>query len=52
VRQHQEQLQAGSGVSPEERTRLKGLEAENATLRMVRDLLKRTPAFGVNEPPQ
>lgn len=52
VRQHQEREQAGSGVSPDERARLKELEAENAKLRMERDLLKRTVAFWVKESPQ
>ena len=52
VRQYQEQQQAGSGVSPDERARLKELEAENAKLRMERDLLKRTVAFWVKESPQ
>jgi transposase len=52
VRQHQEQQQTGSAVSPDERARLKELEAENAKLRMERDLLKRTVAFWVKESPQ
>jgi transposase len=52
VRRHQEQLQAGSSVSPDERARLKELEAENARLRVERDLLKRTVAFWVKESPQ
>jgi transposase len=52
VRQHQEQQQAGSAVSPDERARLKELEAENAKLRMERELLKRTVAFWVKESPQ
>jgi transposase len=34
VRQHQERERAGSGVSPDERARLKELEAENAELRL------------------
>jgi transposase len=33
VRRHQEQQQAGSGLGPDERARLKELEAENARLR-------------------
>ena len=52
VRHHQERQQAGSDVSPDERARLKELEAENAKLRMERDLLKRTVAFWVKESPQ
>ena len=49
VRRHQERQQAGSDASPDERARLKELEAENAKLRMERDLLKRTVAFWVKE---
>ena len=45
VRRHQERQQAGSDLSSDERARLKQLEAENAKLRMERDLLKRTVAF-------
>ncbi len=52
VRRQQERQQAGSDVSPDERARLKELEAENAKLRMERDLLKRTVAFWVKESPQ
>jgi transposase len=52
VRRHQERQQAGSDVSPDERARLKELEAENAKLRVERDLLKRTVAFWVKESPQ
>jgi transposase len=37
------------GLTSEERTRLRGLERENARLRMERDLLKRTVAFWVKE---
>jgi transposase len=37
------------GLTTEERTRLRQLEAENAKLRMERDLLKRTVAFWVKE---
>jgi transposase len=37
------------GLSSEERARLRQLEAENAKLRMERDLLKRTVAFWVKE---
>jgi len=52
VRIHQERQQAGSDVSPDERARLNQLEADNAKLRMERDLLKRTVAFWVKESPQ
>ena len=52
VRRHQERQQAGSDVRPDERARLKQLEAENAKLRVERDLLKRTVAFWVKESPQ
>ena len=52
VRRHQEQQEAGSGLVPDERARLKELEAENARLRVERDLLKRTVAFWVKESPQ
>jgi len=52
VRRHQERQQVGSDVRPDERARLKELEAENAKLRMERDLLKRTVAFWVKESPQ
>jgi transposase len=37
------------GLTSEDRTRLRELEAENARLRMERDLLKRTVAFWVKE---
>ena len=37
------------GLSSDERARLSRLEAENARLRMERDLLKRTVAFWVTE---
>ena len=37
------------GLTTEERARLGRLEAENARLRMERDLLKRTVAFWVKE---
>jgi transposase len=37
------------GLTTEERTRLRQLEAENTKLRMERDLLKRTVAFWVKE---
>jgi transposase len=39
-------------VRADERARLKELEAENAKLRMERELLKRTVAFWVKESPQ
>ena len=52
VRRHQERQQAGSDVSPDERARLKELDAENAKLRMERDPLTRTVAFWVKESPQ
>ena len=51
-RRHQERQQAGDDVSLDERARLKELEADNAKLRMERDLLKRTVAFWVKESPQ
>ena len=37
------------GLTTQERERLRQLEAENAKLRMERDLLKRTVAFWVKE---
>jgi transposase len=37
------------GLTTEERARLRQLQAENAKLRMERDLLKRTVAFWVKE---
>ncbi len=37
------------GLSSEDRARMRELEAENAKLRMERDLLKRTVAFWVKE---
>ena len=37
------------GLTSEERERLRQLEAENAKLRMERELLKRTVAFWVSE---
>lgn len=39
----------GQGLDADERARLAELEAENAQLRMERDLLKRTTAFWVKE---
>lgn len=52
VRRHREEQAAGNGISPDERARLKELEADNARLRVERDLLKRTVAFWVKESPQ
>ena len=40
VRRRRKEQAAGSGVSPDERARLKELESEKANLRMERDLLK------------
>jgi transposase len=40
------------GVTPNERAELTGLRAENAQLRMERDLLKRSMAFWVKESTQ
>ncbi len=37
------------GLTSDERARLRDLEADNARLRMERDLLKRTVAFWVKE---
>jgi transposase len=52
VRRHQDEQAAGNGISPDERARLQELEADNAKLRMERELLKRTVAFWVKESPQ
>lgn len=52
VHRHREQQADGTAISPDERARLKQLEADNARLRMERDLLKRTVAFWVKESPQ
>jgi transposase len=49
VRQAQVDRGEREGLSSEDRARLRELEAENATLRMERDLLKRTVAFWVKE---
>ena len=47
----QERIDRGEreGLTSNERARLSRLEAENARLRMERDLLKRTVAFWVKE---
>jgi transposase len=52
VRSRQDEQAEDDGISADERARLKELEAENAKLRMERDLLKRTVAFWVKESPQ
>ena len=52
VRRHQDEQATAGRVSSDERARLKQLEAENAKLRVERDLLKRTVAFWVKESPQ
>ena len=49
VRKADEQDDERKGLSADERARLEELEAENAELRMERDLLKRTVAFWVKE---
>ena len=49
VRQAEEAEREGQGLTGEDRARLKKLEAENAALRVERDLLKRTVAFWVKE---
>jgi transposase len=49
VRQDRIDRGEAEGLTTEERTRLRQLEAENARLRMERDLLKRTVAFWVKE---
>jgi transposase len=49
VRQAQIDRGEREGLSSEDRARLRELEAENAKLRMERDLLKRTVAFWVKE---
>jgi transposase-like protein len=49
VRQADEADGDGQGLTGDERARLKALEAENASLRVERDLLKRTVAFWVKE---
>jgi transposase len=52
VRQRQVDEGEREGLTSDERARLKELEADNAKLRMERDLLKRTVAFWVKESPQ
>ena len=49
VRQDRVDRGKAEGLTTEERTRLRQLEAENARLRMERALLKRTVAFWVKE---
>ena len=49
VRQDRIDRGEAEGLTTEERARLGRLEAENARLRMERDLLKRTVAFWVKE---
>jgi transposase len=49
VRQDRIDRGEAEGLTTEERARLRQLEAENAKLRMERDLLKRTVAFWVKE---
>jgi transposase len=49
VRQDRIDRGEAEGLTSEERARLRQLEAENAKLRMERDLLKRTVAFWVKE---
>jgi transposase len=49
VRQDRIDRGEAEGLTIEERARLRQLEAENARLRMERDLLKRTVAFWVKE---
>jgi transposase len=49
VRQDRIDRGEAEGLTTEERTRLRQLEAENTKLRMERDLLKRTVAFWVKE---
>jgi transposase len=49
VRQDRIDRGEAEGLTSDERARLSRLEAENARLRMERDLLKRTVAFWVTE---
>lgn len=51
VRAAREQQRDGQALTRDERARLRELEAENADLRMERELLKRTVAFWVKESP-
>jgi len=49
VRQDRIDRGEAEGLTTEEQARLRALEAENAKLRMERELLKRTVAFWVKE---
>ena len=49
VRQDRIDRGEAEGLTTQERDRLRQLEADNARLRMERDLLKRTVAFWVKE---
>ena len=49
VRKAEQEDEERDELSADERARLEELEAENAELRMERDLLKRTVAFWVKE---
>ena len=49
VRQDRIDRGEAEGLTTQERARLRQLEAENARLRMERELLKRTVAFWVKE---
>src|SRR5512132_4402492 len=49
VKQAQADRGEREGLTSEDKVRLRELEAENARLRMERDLLKRTVAFWVKE---
>ena len=49
VRQDRIDRGEAEGLTTQEQARLRQLEAENARLRMERDLLKRTVAFWVKE---
>jgi transposase len=49
VRQDRIDRGEAEGLTTDERARLRQLEAENAKLRMERDLLRRTVAFWVKE---
>jgi transposase len=52
VRRRQVDEGEREGLTTDERARMQQVEAENAKLRMERDLLKRTVAFWVKESPQ